>query len=244
MKDQKKIQIDIIQEDDAATFKQKVNDRMSELQNVTELTFPEGCGFCAMIKYEVKTEVPEDAADKYYLKYHRQYTCNDCPYLELDPDRRSVTHWCRLRNDRKALRNPCCDMFYEMMLSGSCSLVTPEERKRQFEEMDRNELARRKELLNISAQISKAKRKEAACERKELMNRPRYCYEFTGQQADKYNVLDLQFLTAEEIGFIVYGKFIPLTERTLIEIAKRQHAAVLWKQESVYDKSVSALFET
>ena len=73
MKERKVTQIEIIQETDALTFKKRVNDRMREIDDVIELTFPNGNGFCAMIKYNLIEQTPEDAADRYYQKYGKQY---------------------------------------------------------------------------------------------------------------------------------------------------------------------------
>lgn len=161
-------QIEIIQESDAQLFKQKVNDRLREIETVLELSFPSEKQFCALIKYEYTETIPEDARDVYYQQHGKHYLCNDCPFLELDPDRRSVSHWCSLHNDRVELRRPGCEDFYNGLMNGEYHLVTPAERKAQFEKMDREEFARRKKYKSEQQKISKAKRETLKAE-KELL---------------------------------------------------------------------------
>ena len=161
-------QIEIIQESDAQLFKQKVNDRLREIETVLELSFPSEKQFCALIKYEYTEMIPEDARDVYYQQHKKHYLCNDCPFLELDPDRRSVSHWCSLHNDRVELRRPGCEDFYNGLMNGEYHLVTPAERKAQFEKMDREEFARRKKYKSEQQKISKAKRETLKAE-KELL---------------------------------------------------------------------------
>ena len=243
MEEKRVIKIDVIQDNDAVIFTQKVNARTSELQNVLELTFPEGKGFCALIKYEDVEKVPENAKDRYYQQHGKHYMCNDCPFLVLDPDRRAVSHWCELHKDRTELKIPCCNDFYEGLLSGLYHLVTPEERKRQFLEMDKQELERRKEYAKINQKISYEKRTAAKYEREAAMKKPRYCFEFIKARTDKLKSIDMKYLLPEEIAYIIYGKIVDLSERTLIEIAKDNQAAVLWKTSSVFDGAVSVIYK-
>lgn len=161
-------QIELIKETDGKQFQEKLNGRLKELGQITNLTFPEGNGFCAMICYETIIQESESVEDEYYLNYGKRYVCNDCPFLELDPDRRSVTHWCTLQRDRVRLNSSCCDDFYRGLLDGYYAIVTNEERKRQFDKMNKEDLERRKLLRYQQQQISKWKRKELETE-KELM---------------------------------------------------------------------------
>lgn len=242
MIERKKLQIEIIEEENAETFKQKVNTRISELENVIELSLPEGNIYRAIIKYEAIETIPENAEDRYYNKHNKHYVCNDCPFLAIDPDRRAITHWCNLHKDRTGLKTPCCEEFYEGLLSGKHSIVTHEERMRQRDQADKEELERRKEYARITHQISVDKRNAAKYELAETVKKPRYCFQYSGYAEGKYKCMHKQFLLAGEIAYIVNGKYKELTDEKLIAIAEKTNAETLLKKSSLLDEAATCIY--
>ena len=81
-----------------------------------EIHFFEGMGLCASVRFYVAEQVPETLADKYQLNNDIHH-CWDCPFFELNPDRRIKKAIChkgnKIWND-----TPACDIFYEMLEGG------------------------------------------------------------------------------------------------------------------------------
>lgn len=148
MKERTLRQIAVIAEQEASAFQERVNSELMSHEKVTDIRYQDtNSMFCAIITYEDVLKVVETAEDLFRLMGKR-YWCNDCPFLELDPDRRSATHYCRKFNDRVRLKANPCDWFWEALKNGNVHLVTPEERKLQYETMDSNEEKRIKARQN------------------------------------------------------------------------------------------------
>ena len=242
MKTRKIQQVEIISEKDENIFKQKVNARLQELESVLETKLMESDGFSILIKYEILKEVPEDVSDVFYLEKHTHYQCFDCPFLRVDPDRRAITHWCSLHRDRVGLKAPCCDEFYQGLLDGTYHLVTHEERMRQYEEMDNIELERRRKHARINQKIYVDKRKAEKISMQKSVVAPRYCYEYIHATDERLRQLENQYLSMQEISFILYGKLVDLSEKKLIELAQETGADVLWKSPSIFDNSAVCIY--
>jgi hypothetical protein len=168
MKQRTITQIEIVQEKDPQLFQEKLNTLLREISGTPEVTFPKSEEYCAMVKYEIQEEIPEDESERFYQEHGKYYCCNDCPFLALDPDRRAVSHWCSYHEDRVRLRERCCDDFYIGLTDGSFHLVRPEERKKQFAQMDQDELQRRKQFKHEMQEASRHKR-DALNAEKELL---------------------------------------------------------------------------
>lgn len=149
MKDLKEQQIVVITETDPTTFQLKVNKAMQEHAEINNIEYKDNIPgvYCAIVTYTEYRQEPENAADEYQLAGKR-YMCNDCPHLELDPDRRSYTHYCNIHRDRVALKQPACEDFLKALKAGAEHLVTTEERQAQYDEMDRKEIERRRKKHN------------------------------------------------------------------------------------------------
>lgn len=168
MKEHKYPQVAVIIADGPEQLQEKINSVLKQHPDVTNMVMPEGNSFRAIIQYAVTETIPEDEGERFYIETGKRYCCNDCPFLELDPDRRSATHWCAFHEDRVKLKDVCCNDFFTGLSDGRFHLVTPEERNKQFDQMDRDELQRRKELRSEMQQASKHKREILRIE-KELL---------------------------------------------------------------------------
>lgn len=145
MKELTRTQIAVISEAEAPVFQARVNAVLSAHEHITDIKYPDsGSTFCAIVTYEEHLEIAETAEDRFRMRGKR-FMCNDCPYLVMDPDRRSATHWCARTEDRVKLRRPACEWFLESLENGDCHLVTAEEREAFHEEMDRLSIERRKQ---------------------------------------------------------------------------------------------------
>lgn len=173
MKQRTITQIEIIQEKDPQLFKEKLNALLREIGSDPEVTFPKNKEYCALIKYDIHEEIPENEAERFHQEHGKYYLCNDCPFLELDPDRRSITHWCSYHEDRVRLKDICCDEFFAGLSEGLFHLVRPEERNKQFVQMDLEELDRRKQLRYEMQQASRHKREILKAEKELLEIRDR-----------------------------------------------------------------------
>lgn len=148
MKERTLRQISVIAEQEASAFQERVNTELMSHEKVTDIRYQDTNSlFCAIITYEETLKVIETAED-HFKAIGKRYVCNDCPFLELDPDRRSATHYCRKHSDRVRLKANPCDWFWEALKDGSVHLVTPEERKLQYETMDSIETKRIKARQN------------------------------------------------------------------------------------------------
>ena len=159
MKERRLTQIVVVNETSAHVFQDRVNAELMAHENVTDIRYQDtGSGFCAIITYEDVLKVVETAEDHFRLMGKR-YWCNDCPYLELDPDRRSATHYCRKFADRVRLKSTPCEWFFEALKAGDVHLVTPEEREFQYETMDRRE---QKRLRDRTKELNKLRAEKQA----------------------------------------------------------------------------------
>ena len=153
MKDTPIKQIVVITDTDPAEFQKEINKTLQEHNEIESLEYKDNIQnqFCAVITYIEYRKEPENTADIYALE-GRKYICNDCPHIELDPDRRSVTHYCSKHRDRVTLKRPACEDFLRALRAGVDHLVTPEERREQYNRMDLEELERRREYRKIIQQ--------------------------------------------------------------------------------------------
>lgn len=235
MKQRKIPQLEIIEASDAATFTKKLNHRLAEIETLDSYDILDRNDFCAYIRYSIDETIPESIEDTYKLKYGKTYCCNDCPFLQLDPDRRSVTHHCNLDHDRHLLKQPSCDAFYEGLMNGYYSIVTPEQRQKQFDEMDAAELKRRKEVKSQYQQANKLKNKALKAEKEllkivaerkaledEICSEDNPLYSFDMMDFD--HPLNNKALRSYEVNLIMHGNREPMTEEELIELAEELDA--------------------
>lgn len=155
MKERQITQIAVIDEPDPKKFQEQVNSELLAHSTVTGIEYRDGSGkIIAIITYTEVLQEIETVSD-YFALMGKHYVCNDCSACELDPDRRSTTHYCRKHNDRIRLKTPACEWFLQGLQSGDLHLVTPEERQKQYDRMDAEEMERRKERLRIVRKIKK-----------------------------------------------------------------------------------------
>lgn len=171
MREIKEKQITVITDADPAAFQSKINKTLQEHKEINGIEYNNNIPgyYSAIITYTERRNEPENTADEYQLAGKR-YICNDCPHLDLDPDRRSHTHYCLLHRDRVTLRTPACEEFLSALKAGFEHLVTPEERRAQYDIMDREDLERRRKKRNEIARqfLIKQKILQAEKELKEL----------------------------------------------------------------------------
>lgn len=72
---------------------------------------------------------------------------------------------------------------------------------------------------------------------------PRYCYEYLCASDDRLKCIENQFLSAYEVAYVLYGKIMELSEARLVEIAQKTGAMVLWKSPSLFEHSVTCIYE-
>lgn len=161
MKERIVTQIAVVGENDPTMFQEKVNSELLAHTDVTGIEYHDASGsIVAIITYTERLQEVESAEDVFALQGKR-YICNDCSMCELDPDRRSVTHYCRKHKDRVKLKSSACEWFYQGLQSGELHLVTTEERKEQYDRMNREELERRRQHQLLIHKEYKARAKEA-----------------------------------------------------------------------------------
>ena len=145
MKDETITQVIVISDNDPVAFQQRVNEALQKHTDTVSIDYKDNAAslFSVIITYREHKLVEENSKD-YFANRGKRYCCNDCPHLELDPDRRSRTHYCKLFDDRVALTRSACEHFLSALKSGADHLVTPRERKDQYDRMDAEELERRR----------------------------------------------------------------------------------------------------
>lgn len=74
----------------------------------------------AIIKYKVEEKEPETKADEYKLK-GIEYVCGDCPYFQLNHDRRIKYSICGEGN-KVSYCDKACDYLYEQIETGAIEL--------------------------------------------------------------------------------------------------------------------------
>ena len=161
MKEQQYPQVSVIIADNPGQLQDKINNELRLHPDVTSFTLSDGPGYRAIVQYEITESVPEDEGDRYYLETGKSYCCNDCPDCVWDPDRRAVTHWCQLHEDRVRLKAHACDEFYIRLRENKIHLVTAEERQARYEQMDQQQRERRKEEKQHASEMYKLKKREA-----------------------------------------------------------------------------------
>ena len=223
-------QVAVIAADTPEQLQEKMNAELLHHPDVTRMTLSEGNSNRAIIQYTITEDVPEDEADRYYMETGKRFCCNDCPECIWDPDRRAVTHWCDLHQDRVRLKSPACDDFYLRLRVGDIHPITAEERNARYEEMNRQQAARRKEEVLHGSRMFKIKKKTAAYfkELEEALNKdeltqPHYvldCYD---------TFLGVTALLPHEIALFVYGVRKQLSEAEIIGVAKMYESFGVWK---------------
>ena len=164
-------QIAVVNEADAERFQEQVNAELLAHAEVTGIEYHDAPGsIVAIITYIEKLQEVETVED-YFALQGKRYVCNDCSACELDPDRRAVTHYCRKHKDRVRLKDRACEWFLQGLKSGELHLVTPEERRAQYDRMDAEELKRRKQRQNLNHKKYRDTRKEEQKEEAETMKR-------------------------------------------------------------------------
>ena len=168
-------QIAVVNDVDPAQFQNKVNDvLMSKGEDVTEVKYYNETGsLISIISYNVEIEEIE-TADDYFEALGKHYICNDCPFCELDPDRRAKTHFCLQHTDRIRLDSPACEWFLQGLRDGKLHLVTPGERRKQYDRMDKEEKHRREEKLKLTRKQAyyDRKKRQITAERKKALPEP------------------------------------------------------------------------
>lgn len=235
MKERTVPQVAVITADTPEQLQEKMNAELLQHPDVTRMTLSEGNSNRAIIQYMVTENVPEDEADRYFIETGKHYCCNDCPECIWDPDRRAVTHWCRVHEDRVRLKSTACDQFYLRLRSGDIRLVTAEERNARYEEMNLREDGRQKLAKQEASNLWKAKKREAKYAESLLKattqlreeeqrlnddNRPYYSFEML----DVYHPLTNKALHSNEVNLIQNGERAELTESDLIKLAKKLDA--------------------
>ena len=77
--------------------------------------------------YEEDEKIAETVADEYELQ-GLCYKCENCPYLEMDEDRRRRRHTCKYSEYGVTFDDsPACEVFYKALRAGK---IEPLERRR------------------------------------------------------------------------------------------------------------------
>lgn len=242
MKAQQVPQVAVVTAKDSIQLQDRMNEEMKKHPDVVNIIVPEGDNRRAIIQYTITEIVPEDEDERYYLETGKRYYCNDCPNCIWDSDRRAVTHWCDLHQDRVQLKTTACDEFYAMLREGNIRPVTAEERNARYAQMDQQQKDRREEERNHATKMYKIKKREAKYaeqllkattqlrEEEQLLNdnyRPFYTYEML----DVHHPLCCQSFHSNEVNLIVNGRREELSEKELITIAKELNATLVRCEE-------------
>ena len=159
-------QIAVIEESEPQRFQENVNAALLAHKEINSIEYYQQPGaLIAIITYTERLQEIETAED-YFAVMGKRYVCNDCSCCELDPDRRSTTHYCRKHSDRVRLKDPACEWFLTGLKAGELHLVTTEERRAQYDRMDAEELERRRQRQRLNEKAYRDR--EAAKKKKEL----------------------------------------------------------------------------
>lgn len=233
-------QIAIVEAPNAQELQQEVNRILSEHPDVDDISLQSDCH--AIIKYTISKEEPESLEDRYRLEHGKTYHCNDCPYLEWDPDMRSVTHYCKHHSDRTRKTTPACEEFYSMLMVDQIHPVTADEREAAYKKMRAEEDERRKRNRNYNMYISHSAKEAAEYLREidsilngtDLNTRDFYMFETTKTET----ALSNKILLPEEISLFENGYRKKLSERSIIAIGKRYGAMEIVRcRDPQYDDS-------
>ena len=104
-----------IREERPEAFDERINAVLS-IPNLTShrLTYLTG-GLCAAIEYTTEITIFENIKEEYEAR-GEVYYCDECPYLERNPDGRVKTHSCKCGTTTISRR--ACLMFYQELAKG------------------------------------------------------------------------------------------------------------------------------
>lgn len=105
-----------IQEARAEAFDERVNAILS-LPNLTShrLTFLNRADFAAHLEYTIEESFFENIKEEFEAR-GEVYYCDECPYLERNPDGRCKTHTCKC--GKTTISRRACLMFYQELAKG------------------------------------------------------------------------------------------------------------------------------
>lgn len=117
---QRRKQVQIIAASSPDEFEKKLNKALAildEEQTDYELQFNHNMGYCAYIVSKRTQRIPEDLQDEFELAGEK-HVCGDCPFWQI-PDKGNVKYTrCPITAGIHKKDSPCCEKFYEMLLSG------------------------------------------------------------------------------------------------------------------------------
>ena len=87
---------------------------------VVERFFDASIGHCAYVEWTVSVLKPEDVRDEFELQ-GIQYLCGECPFYEMNPDKRVLYSVCKLGQKTK-YGNKACVQLYEMIQKGDVNM--------------------------------------------------------------------------------------------------------------------------
>lgn len=171
MKEITTTQILVITDADPDSFQQKVNAALQEHPEINKIDYTGSTPgrYSVIITYTERSEQAETIED-IYQQEGKRYICGDCPHLEIDPDRRSRTHYCNLHHDRAGMDQKACLEFLEALRKGADHLVTTEERREQRDRLEAEYLEQMRKRKNLIQQIAWHKRNLLKLEQKEKGN--------------------------------------------------------------------------
>lgn len=104
-----------IQSESAEDFDAKMNiifRNAAGYDKEIDVHYHDNMGFCATVRYWVKSQIPETLSDKYFLLGEQHY-CSECQHFKLPTDKRIKYFKCE--HNGKRIHSSCevCDEFYE-----------------------------------------------------------------------------------------------------------------------------------
>lgn len=73
--------------------------------------------FIGVVEYSVTDTVPETELERMEQEYGR-YQCIDCPFIEMDGDKRKKCFPC-VQKWQTRVDSPCCEWFYQQLEAGT-----------------------------------------------------------------------------------------------------------------------------
>ena len=96
-------------------FDERINAIFEDPNLVGHVLTYRGDGFTACIEYTTEEKFFENIKEEYEAK-GEVYYCDECPYLERNPDGRCKTHTCKCGTTTISRR--ACLMFYQQLAKG------------------------------------------------------------------------------------------------------------------------------
>jgi len=105
-------QISLIEDDSIVELEKKINERMRELAGHEPVLDIDVKGRYAVITYTAYRDIAETVKDEYNKK-NVHFTCSQCPFLEVDSDKRKKRYPCSHSEiGMSRIDSEACEDFY------------------------------------------------------------------------------------------------------------------------------------